>query len=521
MIITNCIILAVLIHSIMAFTLKDKVKSNAYCGLFGFVGGGGFDLFRMCILGIYNDTRGGDSTGVSLDGTHYGSKGNKNKLFRAFIAEENPFDELAVRPKVALGHCRKASVGGIGEAQAQPVYIKENGKVKFVMIHNGTLVNYKELAKKYEVEYEASETDSQIFCKIVYKAGYKVLGEYIGAGAFVFHDLRINKVFAFKGNSKMYNNSANTEDERPFYILKSGGGYYFSSIKESLSAIRKNNDGDVMTIKANTLTDLTGGILGYANTYDRANLHQLESKYAMFDEYGYNTTLINRGGGYNPNKEVILTSKLILERNYKNTEAYMYHDEDGFYNIGGKPFTGAVLTSSAGWIYDKNDGFSKLNGPKYNGAIFETYFMRGIKMNSKVDFYACNYFIQKFVDKYDSDLNDLSEEEKQDLLGTILAFSNTSVKIGGLFKTVKKGDLINASTIYLVPLFQSGIEKHYYILSGKVYSYKKESISQKDLFNTPKHSIDGTAELNKMLENNSSEKELEEFYVNYIKQNII
>jgi len=179
------------------------------------------------------------------------------------------------------------------------------------------------------------------------------------------------------------------------------------------------------------------------------------------------------------------------------------------------------LTSSAGWIYDKNDGFSKLNGPKYNGAIFETYFMRGIKMNSKVDFYACNYFIQKFVDKYDSDLNDLSEEEKQDLLGTILAFSNTSVKIGGLFKTVKKGDLINASTIYLVPLFQSGIEKHYYILSGKVYSYKKESISQKDLFNTPKHSIDGTDELNKMLENNSSEKELEEFYVNYIKQNII
>ena len=149
MIITNLIILAVLIHSIMAFTLKDKVKSNAYCGLFGFVGGGGFDLFRMCILGIYNDTRGGDSTGVSLDGIHYGSKGNKNKLFRAFIAEENPFDELAIRPKVALGHCRKASVGGIGEAQAQPVYIKEGDKVKFVMIHNGTLVNYKELAKKY------------------------------------------------------------------------------------------------------------------------------------------------------------------------------------------------------------------------------------------------------------------------------------------------------------------------------------------------------------------------------------
>ena len=142
-------------------------------------------------------------------------------------------------------------------------------------------------------------------------------------------------------------------------------------------------------------------------------------------------------------------------------------------------------------------------------------------MNSKVDFYACNYFIRNFVDKYDANLEDLSEEEKQDLFGTILAFSNTSVKIGGLFKIVKKGDLINASTIYLVPLFQSGLEKHYYILSGKVYSYKKASISQKDLMNTPKYSIDGTAELNKMLENNSSDKELEGFYVNYIKQNII
>lgn len=521
MIITNFIILAILIHSIMAFTLKDKVKSNAYCGLFGFIGGGGFDLFRMCILGIYNDTRGGDSTGVSLDGTHYGSKGNKNKLFRAFIAEENPFDELAIRPKVALGHCRKASVGGIGEAQAQPVYIKEDGKVKFVMIHNGTLVNYKDLAKKYEVEYEASETDSQIFCKIVYKAGYKVLGEYIGAGAFVFHDLRINKVFAFKGNSKMYNNSANTEDERPFYILKSGGGYYFSSIKESLSAIRRNNDGDVMTVKANTLTDLTGGILGYANTYDRSNLYQLESKYAMFDDYGYNTALINRGGGYNANREVTLTSKLDLESMYKNSDQYITHDEDGFYSIDGEPFTGAVLTSTAGWIYDWNDGFSKLNGPKYNGTIFESYFISGIKINSKVDFYSCIYFLRNFVDKYDADLKDLSEEEKQDLFGTILAFSNAPVKIGDLFKTVKRGDLINASGVYLVPLFQSGLEKHYYILSGKVYSYKKASISIKDMLNTPKHSIDGTIELNKMLEANSSDKELEKFYVNYIKQNII
>ena len=90
-----------------------------------------------------------------------------------------------------------------------------------------------------------------------------------------------------------------------------------------------------MTIKVNTLTDLTGGVLGYANTYDRANLHQLESKYGMFDDYGYNTALINRGGGYNPNKEVILTSKLDLEGNHKITDSYITYDEDGFYILVG------------------------------------------------------------------------------------------------------------------------------------------------------------------------------------------
>lgn len=85
------------------------------------------------------------------------------------------------------------------------------------MIHNGTLVNYKELATKYNVEFNLFETDSQIFCKTVYKAGYKVLSEYDGAGAFVFWDGRdgCDTIKIFKGASLYYENDKDLYIERP------------------------------------------------------------------------------------------------------------------------------------------------------------------------------------------------------------------------------------------------------------------------------------------------------------------
>lgn len=62
--------------------------------------------------------------------------------------QDNKFLNKLKMSSVAFGHCRKASVGIIDETTAQPVVLTNaNGKVEYVLMHNGTIYNYKELAK--------------------------------------------------------------------------------------------------------------------------------------------------------------------------------------------------------------------------------------------------------------------------------------------------------------------------------------------------------------------------------------
>lgn len=119
------------------------------CGIFGIVTKSmrSFDFPTFCTLGIANDSRGGDSCGYFIDRHYeYGAKGN-DKWFQCFFQNNKFLNELKMS-SVAFGHCRKASVGIIDETTAQPVVLTDaNGKVEYVLMHNGTIYNYKELAK--------------------------------------------------------------------------------------------------------------------------------------------------------------------------------------------------------------------------------------------------------------------------------------------------------------------------------------------------------------------------------------
>ena len=157
------------------------------CGIFGIVTKStrSFDFPTFCTLGIANDSRGGDSCGYFIDGHYeYGAKGD-NKWFQCFF-QDNKFLTGLKMSSVAFGHCRKASVGTIDETTAQPVVLTNaNGKVEYVLMHNGTIYNYKELAHKYIPDIEiTSMTDSQVMARIFYRSGYKALSEYNGAAVF-------------------------------------------------------------------------------------------------------------------------------------------------------------------------------------------------------------------------------------------------------------------------------------------------------------------------------------------------
>jgi asparagine synthetase B (glutamine-hydrolysing) len=177
------------------------------CGIFGMVSKRtkSFNKRAFCTMGVRNDTRGGDSCGVFIDGlVEYGV--DKQKTFMSFF-RNSILLETTSECKIALGHCRKASVGKVSLETAQPVVLyNEEGAIDYVLIHNGTIYNYKELAQKYipDIDIEGL-TDSQVMARIFYHKGYDALDEYYGGAVFVIHDYRVDQTLVFKGASSKTN----------------------------------------------------------------------------------------------------------------------------------------------------------------------------------------------------------------------------------------------------------------------------------------------------------------------------
>lgn len=240
-----------------------------------------FDYSTFCSLGISNDTRGGDSCGIFIDGFYEYGVGD-NKLFSNYFQHSKLLNQIT-HSTVALVHCRKASVGNISEKTAQPVIISNNNKVEFVLMHNGTIYNYKELAKKYIPNINITDmTDSQVMAHIFYNSGYDVLQEYNGSAVFVIVDYRNGnpRTLLFRGSSKKYMYSATGEAERPLYycIDKENHELVFSSIWTYLMALRRNCT--TYALRTNELVEFIGDSLVLVSKYDR-------SKKAQFKEVEY------------------------------------------------------------------------------------------------------------------------------------------------------------------------------------------------------------------------------------------
>ncbi len=241
------------------------------CGLFGLVSKDvkTFDSSTFFNLGILNDSRGGDSCGYFIDGhTEYGV-GKEDSFFECFF-QGNEFLQTLEESSVALGHCRKASVGIISKETAQPVVIRKNKRVEFVLMHNGTITNYKRLASKYIPKTDITGlTDSQIMARIFYETGYKALSEYEGAAVFVIADYRKNSkgLYLFKGMSKKFFWDKTLSDERPLYYCLDNGELVFSSIYSGLMACRRGSR--VYSLKGNELIRFDGEKLVSVMDVDR------------------------------------------------------------------------------------------------------------------------------------------------------------------------------------------------------------------------------------------------------------
>ena len=406
----NLILIPLLLHYLGLYIFKPKMDSF-YCGIAGYIGNN-FNKYKFNILGLYNDSRGGDSCGIFLnnDGensVYYGH--DKTKLYKNFVELGGLKDVDLESPNFALLHCRKASVGGISLATAQPVVIRdENERIVFGMIHNGTLINYKELANKYNVDFTLMETDSQIFCKVVYKVGYEVLSEYDGAGAFVFWDSRdgVDTIKVFKGASLYYENDNDLYIERPLYCINDENSYWFSSMKESLEFINDTNS-EIKNVQHNTLFTIKNGKIIAEDKIDRSKRKQTEKLAVNWDKQRAENAKNNHGrqtylGGYEDFEEwpEYHNHGTYGDRNYGSIvseradriklpsyipKGKIQFGVDGLYYLNGEVCHGAIEATPA--------GFTDITTVKKNTY----YFVSGVLMNSYFDYLcACQFVSQNF-----------------------------------------------------------------------------------------------------------------------------
>lgn len=327
------------------------------CGLFGIITTKPTKLDKKAfnVLGIENDTRGGDSCGIFIDGqVEYGV--NENKYYSNFFKNSNLLKNTK-KCSIALGHCRKASVGVINEMTAQPVVLTDDdGKVEFVVMHNGTIYNYKELAQKYIPEINITGlTDSQVMARIFYYKGYDVLNEYYGGAVFVIVDYREKepKILLWKGASKQNNACLTKTEERPFKFTVSNNKFIFSSLSTYLEVF---SDDVVYTLVPNNLIEVSEGDVYSVAEYKRDDVTQ-SSYYPKSTSYYAEPDVFYSESYYCDTRDPFRNK---IENNTKETTKTSIEKltitDCGIYEIGGQPAHGIYNVDSNGNIVkEKNN----------------------------------------------------------------------------------------------------------------------------------------------------------------------
>lgn len=357
------------------------------CGLFGIINSHPKPINWQLVdtLGIANDSRGGDACGLFIDGKV--SYGTDNLSLWYCWYKKDPLHKEAKNATILLGHCRKASIGGKDPDKAHPVcHYDENGNIDFVMVHNGTIRNYSELAAKYIPEYNAvGKSDTQVMANIFYNVGYDVLAEYQGAGVFVTVDYRtgVPVTRAFQGVSKEKWNDKEATPERPFYFTFDKGSYVFSSIGYFLEPFVPGNrfrEQVLFALPDNTLCELSPtGIVPLAK-YDRSE--KCQSSYTGY-QGGYssqNPTFVGATAGTTGTTTTTTTATTTNKINGiaisslipSHPEYLTYNAINDTYYFGNNTAHGCYLLNTIGKRYTKPTKFTK-----------EYYFWYGVILFNK------------------------------------------------------------------------------------------------------------------------------------------
>ena len=339
------------------------------CGLFCIINHSKRQLDKRAFisLGCANDSRGGDACGIMIDGQVDKGTDKTDKYFQNWYKKSELLKKTN-KCLIAFGHCRKASVGGVSADKAQPVVINDNnGKMLFCMIHNGTIYNYEELAKKYIPDVNIKDmSDSQVMAQIFFKTGYEVLQEYRGAGAFIIQDYRTNKTLIFRGESlgTLYTKVVATE--RPLYLVKTGKSIIISSIDSILQGLYWGFD--VYEMPSNVLLECNGSEIYEVKKYDRSKCYHCKPAVSTVINSNYKSTGTYKNSYYDSlwddayPKNYLKVAKV----NFDSHLGVYYNQENN------DDLHGMIYVSALGYISKYSTGYNK-----------PYYFWRGLMISGE------------------------------------------------------------------------------------------------------------------------------------------
>lgn len=547
----NIVLVLLIIHMAGILFLKPK-NDILYCGIFGWAGKSAksFNKAKFDIQGLYNNSRGGDSCGVSSDGEiYYGIVGSKH--YSDFLHKQG-YQPPVLIPTV-IGHTRKSSSGAVNSNNAHPFGFGDlNEKFEFVGVHNGTLHNQEDLAKKYNLDtevkkennfgvmaFDRKKIDSEILLEIIYKEkNFRVLSDYIGGAALLFTDINEpNILYVFKGASRYDNYDAGIDyEERPLYYYKEHkNSLYISSMQESLEAIGGIANEDLFKFTENIVYKIKDGNIDICEKFDisRRQAHQRPSiARTNYDYCGYNfkkqeieAAFLEKDKKTKKESGVIeiqeekeerifrspiVFNKLRYSRNGHLVEGiYTWIKDYGFFKIGKdqeeaedscKKAIDCAFDLDYGYFVEKRDviendpdivyPFTSKN--KMTPAMF--YFYEGVLLETKLDFEILSAKVRTYG------IWDLSDMSKHPVIELKSKNPNAHTYNNVLHKRA-------SFTGNIAPL---GSSKIYYIEKGKVVNIIKIN---KFPVNQEKSAVDEYNEKNEsqlllLKDNNNSDEEL-------------
>lgn len=386
--------------------LITENRSNILvCGIFAYCGEESPSIDKLKILGLFNDDRGGDGIGISVDD-------DITKTAKTFHWDKWILNNDLPEPQLHntfIGHTRKSTKGGVMNSDYNHPF-DINGMIG---CHNGTIYNTKELKRNYNVEKNI-DLDSYILLDIMSRYPNdipNILENYQGKAVLVWYFKEDpNRLFVFKG-------AAGNTEERSVFYYQTDSGIYISSIKDSLYAVGGNSE-NVFSFEPNKITIINNGKI--ENTKYKVNRPYLSSTYDnnFRSDFGYDEIFqqnVTSNSGYPKSNTAVDGYGNLIHKEPVEVEADEVYFCKTRYWRNGHLLHGLYIINT----YTRKVEYESVNNKQFNKEVKKlteaenkykdaVAFFHGVKLDKTSRFFECQkqFTSARLIDKNKAKVGD-------------------------------------------------------------------------------------------------------------------